>query len=91
MNIELFRQLLECLMQTHYGIDAGGLFEDDHMIAGYIKRGLRPYQIVNEHADECDLERTDVGHLLFGIPSNKRLTEQNERNAHSTINEMMGA
>lgn len=86
MNVQLFQQIADALLQTHYGLS----LDDTHLnkekiVAECISQGFRPYQVINEHAEECDLARIDK-EGFYGVPSKSPITQQDELSALGIVN-----
>jgi hypothetical protein len=82
MKVEHFQAIADALLKKHYGIDLGDVFhlENPTTVAGYIAQGVRPYQVVADHADETDLVRIDKTGL-YGVHTQTSLTAADEDDA----------
>lgn len=78
MNKALYNRIAHELLQKHYGIDVGDTtIGSPEVSSALFRRGARPYEAVNDHAQACELDRIDrKGH--FGVPSRDPLTSQDE-------------
>lgn len=81
MNVKLFQQLADHLLKAHFGIELNdtGLTEADHVQA-VIAAGVRPYQYLNEHAEDCELCRIDK-RGFYDVPMAVPLTLEEELTA----------
>lgn len=81
MNVQLFQQIADVLLQTHYGLSLDDTYlTEEKIVTGCIGQGLRPYQVINEHAEEADLVRIDI-EGFYGVPSHCLISSQDELNA----------
>lgn len=86
MNVGLFQRIADEMLQKHYGISLDDTYlSDEKIVAGCIGQGFRPYQIINEHAEEADLVRIDI-EGFYGVPSHCALSSQDELNALLIVN-----
>lgn len=86
MNVQLFQQIAEMLLQTHYGLSLDDThLTEEKIVAECIGKSFRPYQVVNEHAEESDLVRIDIKGY-YGVPSHCALSSQDELNALGIVN-----
>jgi hypothetical protein len=78
MNVALFQKIAEKLLQTHYSINLSdtSLYEE-LVVSGCISQGEKPYQVVNCHAREADLDRT-AHPGFYGVLSKAELTQRDE-------------
>ncbi|MES2127133.1 MAG: hypothetical protein V4463_07670 [Pseudomonadota bacterium] len=85
MTAELFKQISAQLLKNCYGLELADIgFDDDARIAMFVRAGLRPYMVVSEEAEDCDLHRIDlVG--WWGIPSKAPLTAKDENLAFAVL------
>lgn len=59
MKLSQFKLLANALMTTHYGITLADSGHSDTELQASLNAGLRPYQVVNDHAFRHDLYRID--------------------------------
>lgn len=65
MNVELFQRIADYMLKKHYGITLDDTYlHKKRIVAECINQGFRPYQVLNEHADESDIVRIDKEGLL---------------------------
>lgn len=85
MTVQRFQQIVAVLLQRHYGLELNDTnLWDERIVALLIAQGLRPYQVVNVHAEEADLDRIDK-EGFYGVPSKAALTEQDEVSAAKSV------
>lgn len=85
MTVQRFKQIAASLLQRHYGLELNDThLWDEVVVAQCIAQGYRPYQVVNEHALEADLDRIDKDEL-YGVPSKAVLTEKDEAFASQSM------
>lgn len=85
MNIQLFQQVAQLLLKTHYGHDLNDtrLSEPDY-VAVVMENATRPFEYLNMHAEDTDLDRIDLE--SYGIPSKAALTLRDELRALGQVN-----
>jgi hypothetical protein len=85
MNAALFKRLTKHLLAKHYGLNpADADLDGDQMISECIQQNIRPYQVVNEHAEETDLDRIDL-EGFYGVPSKALLRIADELDALDSV------
>ena len=86
MNTQLFQQIAQFLLKKHYGLELNDtrLSEPDY-VAIVVGNSTRPFEYLNEHAEDCDLDRVDLDGP-WGIPSQRPLTQRDELIALSQVN-----
>ncbi|MCK9987776.1 MAG: hypothetical protein AzoDbin1_04248 [Azoarcus sp.] len=85
MTVHAFQQIAAVLLRRHYGLELNDTnLWDQRIVALLIAQGLRPYQVVNVHATESDLDRIDKSGF-YGVPSKEALTEQDEASAAKSV------
>ena len=78
MQTKQFQAIANRLLEKHYGINlADTHLSDESIVAEAIRFGLRPFEVLNEHADDCDLCRIDMDGF-YGTPSHKALGRDDE-------------
>lgn len=81
MEIKEFKAVANKLLSTHYAIGINDtLLSDDTVVKSYIESQTRPYQAVNDWAEEVDLHRTDI-QGAWGVPENRPLLAEQEDRA----------
>jgi hypothetical protein len=85
MSIKSFQKIAEQLLQTHYGLSLNDtMLTESHQVAFLIEAGVRPFEFIVEHAQDCGLERIDaIG--PFGIGSTADITAGDEDKAIAQI------
>lgn len=84
MNVALFQALASNMLMIHYGLELNDTeLHQNAVVAECIKQGFRPYQVLNEHAEECRLDRIDKEAYL-GL-SGEPLTSKDEIRALRSI------
>ena len=85
LDVESFKSVATALLKKHYALDLNDtLLTDDHIVQQCIAQGYRPFEVINEHASEADLERIDVSGD-YGIPSKLQLIPLDEEFALNTV------
>ena len=85
LEIKEFKAVANKLFNLHYGIDVSDtMLINDSVVASYIASETRPYQAVNDWADEVDLERTDI-QGIWGMPAKNPLLPEHEDTAIATL------
>jgi cytoskeleton-binding toxin CbtA-like protein len=86
MNVSLFQQIADQLLQKHYGLSLNDThLTEEKIVAECIGQRFRPYQVINEHAEESDLVRIDI-EGFYGVPSHCSLSSQDELEALYVVN-----
>lgn len=86
MNVGLFQHVADEMLQKHYGISVDDThLGEEKIVSECIGQGFRPYQVINEHAEEADLVRIDI-ERDYGVPSHCSISLHDELNALSIIN-----
>lgn len=85
MNVNLFQKIADVLLQSHFGI----ALNDTHLgsaivVSSLLTNNIRPFDAVNEHAEECDLVRTDI-RGPWGVPTLVLLQRKEEHVALRTV------
>lgn len=91
MDVTTYQKIADHMLTKHYGLEnsAGDLrLENTNFVSQLIKDGVRPFQIINEHAEECDLYRMDIKGF-YGAPVNKPLTENDEDCAKEEVENIL--
>lgn len=84
MNVALFQALASNMLMIHYGLELNDTeLHQDAVVAECIKQGFRPYQVLNEHAEECGLDR--IGKEAYGGFFAGALTSKDEIRALRSI------
>lgn len=66
-DLQQCRDTIQKLLNKHYGIDLNdGGFDHDDYLASQLEAGVEPWQMVNELANDCDLDRIDADTWLTG-------------------------
>lgn len=81
MNVILFQKLAGVLLQSHFDIT----LNDTHLssafaVSSLLTNEIRPFDAINEHAEECDLVRTDIRDP-WGVPTLVLLQRKDEHAA----------
>lgn len=85
MEIKEFKAVAHKLLNLHYGIDLSDtMLINDSIVSSYIASESRPYQAVNDWADEVELERTDV-QGPWGTPVTTPLLAEHEEKAIASL------
>ena len=85
MEIKEFKAVANKLLSTHYAIGINDtLLSDDTVVKSYIESQTRPYQAVNDWAEEVDLHRTDI-QGAWGVPENRPLLAEQEERAIAAL------
>ncbi|MDE3023167.1 MAG: hypothetical protein KGI54_15180 [Pseudomonadota bacterium] len=80
----VFQELSQVMLHKHYGIDLNDTCLCDQAIAaGYIERGIKPYEAINEQTSKIGLERLDKG--IHGVPSHEPLNAEDEERAYRSL------
>lgn len=84
-KIQEFQQVSALLLRKHYGLGLGDtrLCEAPY-VRILIQGSVRPFEYLNEHADDCNLDRVDL-RAQWGIPSQAPLTETEEIGARESM------
>ena len=62
MNTETYKKVCENLLQTHYGIELNDTrLCEDHVVKHFKSYAIQPFEAVNEHAQDHDIVRIDLG------------------------------
>lgn len=78
MDTQLFKQIATALLAKHYGLQLNDTdLWDDNVVQACIERGLRPFEVIAEHAEETDLHRIDK-EGFYGVPSKALITAADE-------------
>ncbi len=78
MNIQNFQSIATHLLQKHYGLTLNDTeFSEQRSVQVILAHGQRPYEAINELAEERDLHRTDL-EGPWGTPSKQQLTKADE-------------
>ena len=86
MEIKEFKAVVNKLLSVHYAIGINDTpLSDDTVVASYIENQTRPYQAVNDWAEEADLYRTDI-QGAWGTPENRPLLAEQEHRAIEALN-----
>lgn len=65
MNAEQFSKVTDILFQRHYGVTINDTFASSPaVIADCIRRGTRPFDVVNEEAEDNQYTRIDIDSWL---------------------------
>jgi hypothetical protein len=88
-TVEEFQAVANELLSTHYGIGVNDtMLWDNDIVEAVIAAGHQPFQIVQEHAEEANLDRIDnqswTGHAY------PPLTEQDQLAATARILDAQG-
>lgn len=60
-TVEEFQAVANGLLSAHYGISVNDtMLWDNEIVEEVIAAGHQPFQIVQEHAEEADLDRIDI-------------------------------
>lgn len=85
MTVQRFQQIAASLLHRHYGLELKDThLWDESLVAQCIAQGFRPYEVLNEHAQEADLDRIDK-EGFYGLPYKAALTEQDEAIAAKSV------
>lgn len=85
MNVQRFQEIASVLLTRHYGLSLNDThLHDEAIVLECIEHGLRPYEVVAEHADEADLDRIDI-EGGYGVPSKSAITAADEDNAFQCL------
>lgn len=86
LEIKEFKAVVNKLLSVHYAIGINDTpLSDDTVVASYIESQTRPYQAVNDWAEEADLYRTDI-QGAWGVPENRPLLAEQEEMAIKALN-----
>ena len=81
MEIKEFKAVVNKLLSVHYAIGINDTpLSDDTVVKSYIESQTRPYQAVNDWAEEVDLHRTDI-QGAWGVQENRPLLAEQEDRA----------
>ncbi len=80
-SIKRFQEIATVLLKQHYGLALSDTqLHDENAVSACIIEGVHPYQAVAEHAEQADLDRTDLEGAYLA-PSKARLTAADEHAA----------
>lgn len=67
-TVERYQALVDGLLQRHYGINLGDTpMNDASEVAILMREGIRPFEVVNAHAQDCNLDRIDASPYSLGL------------------------
>jgi hypothetical protein len=78
MNTQYFQQIAQELLNCHYGINLNDTdLSEPQNVQLAIDEGLKPYQVVGNHAETHSLVRVDKT-SFYGVPSTDPINESDE-------------
>ena len=78
MNVKTFQAIATALLQKHFGLELGDTnLTEVNVVQALIEAGHRPFEVINETANDCDLTRIDV-RGPWGIPQSVALVPADE-------------
>ncbi len=81
MNVQNFQTISTVLLKKHYGICLNDTrLCEKEFVKACIRQGWRPFEVIADHADDCDLVRIDEPGF-YGMPSHKAITLEDEEAA----------
>lgn len=84
-TVEKFQGVANELLSTHYGIGIDDTFLwDTDIVEEVIAGGFQPFQVVQEHAQEADMDRIDASSWT-GQTAYPPLTEQDQAAAAQRV------
>jgi len=85
MNVQLFQQIAEQLLQKHFGLSLNDTrLSEPEYVKVLVDGNCRPVDYINEYAVDCDLARVDI-EGFWGTPSHVPLTAEDEKIAMSLV------
>lgn len=76
-------QVTEILLNKHFGTSVNDT-DIEEQAYGNILHGIRLFEAINSHAEDCDLVRTDIP-SPYGVPVFKPLTADDESVAERSV------